>query len=190
MALLDLAPTVAVGVLLIVAGLVLAFAGKTLVKALLAVIGAILGGILGLLGGTLLGGPGMELILAAVGAILGALVFGFVVRAAFSLAMGVLAAAVAFAFVGGEPAPGAGVELGTLAIALVALVIAALITFVLFNRLLIPITAAVGGWLVGIGLNYILVNTVSLATNLVALGSLALGIAVFIAGAISQGRRD
>lgn len=132
----------------------------------------------------------MELILAIVGAIIGALVFGFVVRVAFSLAMGFLAAAVAFAFIGGEPTPGAGVELGTLGIALAVLVIAALITFVFFKRLLVPITAAVGGWLVGIGLNSILVNALSLASNLAVLGAFALGLVVFIAGAISQGRRD
>lgn len=189
MALLDITSTVAVSAVLVLAGLVLAFAGKTLVKAILALVGALLGGALGLVGGTLLGGQEVGLILAIVGAILGAIVFGFVVRAAFSLAMGVLAAALAYSFFGGEPAPGAGVDLQTLAIVIVVLAVAALITFVFFNKLLIPITAFVGGWLVGISLNFILVNVIDLDTTLAAGGGLALGAIVFVTGAVRQVRK-
>lgn len=188
MALLDATTTVLVGLVLIVAGLVLAFYGAGLVRVLMAVLGALIGGAFGFLGGTLLGGTPFPLIFGIVGAIVGIVLFGFLVRFAVSLAAGVIAGGMTFILVGGVAEPGASIPLASFAFAFVAFLVAAILIFLLFNRLLGLITALVGGLLVGVSLNFVSVNLGALTPQIALAIGVVGGVVIFLAGAFRQAK--
>lgn len=184
---LDPATTAFTSVLLIVAGLVLALYGGGLLRILMVAIGALLGGAFGFLGGTLLGDPLFPLIFGIVGAVVGIVLFGFVVRLAVAFVAGVIAGAVALIVLGGSEA-GPNIPFGTLAIAALAFLVAAFITFLLFKRVIWLVTALIGGLLVGISVNFLSVNLANLAVD-VAFGiALVVGGFVFLLGAVRQAR--
>lgn len=188
MALVDPLVAVVVGVVLIVAGLVLAFFGAGLVRVFMAVLGAIIGGVFGFLGGSLLGGAIFPLIFGIVGLIVGIVLFGFVVRAAISLAAGIVVGSVTYILLGGTTEPGAMIPVGTLVFPFLGFLVGAVLIYLFFNRLLGVITAIVGGLLVGISLNFITINLAGLSGDIAFAIGLVGGGVVFLAGAIRQAR--
>ncbi|MFQ5919647.1 MAG: hypothetical protein ACE5I4_06330 [Thermoplasmata archaeon] len=188
MALVDPLVAVVVGVVLIVAGLVLAFFGAGLVRVFMAVLGAIIGGIFGFLGGSLLGGAIFPLIFGIVGLIIGIVLFGFVVRAAVAIVAGIAIGGVVYLLLGGATEPGATIPAGTAAFAFIGFLVGAILIYIFFNRLLGVITALVGGLLVGVSLNFISINLAGLGGDIaLAIGLIGGGV-VFLAGAIRQAR--
>ncbi len=188
MALVDPLAAVVVGVVLIVAGLVLAFFGAGLVRVFMAVLGAIIGGTFGFLGGSLLGEPIFPLIFGVVGVIVGVVLFGFVVRAAISLAAGIVVGSVTYIFLGGSTEPGAMIPAETLGLTFIGFLVGAVLIYIFFNRLLGVITALVGSLLVGISLNFLTINQAGLSADIALAIGLVGGGVVLLAGAIRQSR--
>ncbi|MCJ2531046.1 MAG: hypothetical protein LN413_01835 [Candidatus Thermoplasmatota archaeon] len=188
MALVDPLVAVVVGVVLLVAGLVLAAFGAGLVRVFMAVLGAIIGGTFGFLGGSLLGVPIFPVIFGIVGVIVGVVLFGFVVRAAISLAAGIVVGSVTYLLLGGSTEPGAMIPAETLVFAFIGFLVGAVLIYVFFNRLLGVITALVGGLLVGISLNFLTINLAGLSADIALAIGLVGGGVVFLAGAIRQSR--
>ncbi|MEE9267969.1 MAG: hypothetical protein V3U70_01020 [Thermoplasmata archaeon] len=188
MALVDPLAAVVVGVVLLVAGLVLAFFGAGLVRVFQAVLGAIIGGTFGFLGGSLLGAPIFPLIFGLVGVIVGVVLFGFVVRTAISLAAGIVVGSVTYLLLGGSTEPGAMIPAGTLVFTFVSFLVGAVLIYIFFNRLLGVITALVGSLLVGISLNFLTINLAALDADIALAIGLVSGGVVFLSGAIRQSR--
>ncbi|MFQ5552511.1 MAG: hypothetical protein ACE5EW_02150 [Thermoplasmata archaeon] len=187
MALVDPLIAILVGVVLIVAGLILAFFGASLVRIFMAVLGLVIGGVFGFLGGSLLGGALFPLIFGIVGAIVGLVLFGWVVRAAISLAAGIVVGSVTYILLGGSTEQGV-ITSGELVFAFIGFLLGAVLVYLFFNRLLGVITALVGGLLVGISLNFVTVNLAGLSGGIpLAIGLVGGGV-VFLAGAIRQAR--
>lgn len=188
MALVDPLASGLVGVILILAGLVLAFFGARLVRIFMAVLGAVIGGVFGFLGGSLLDVETFPLIFGIVGAIVGLVLFGWVVRAAVSVAAGVVAGIVIYILLGGTTEPGATIPADTLAFAFLGFLVGAVLVYLFFNRLLGVITAFVGGLLVGISLDFVTNNLAGLGGNIaLAIGLIGGGV-VFLAGTVRQAR--
>lgn len=173
-----------VGGLLIVVGLILAFFGGVLVRSLMGIIGAVIGGVLGYLGGQLLNNFVLALVLAAIGAILGALFFSFIVRFGVSLVIGLLAAGATWDLLGGSTDPMSQTSL----ITILVLIVVTLLSFLLFKRLLGVFTALAGGLLVGNSVNQLAAFFGNLDPLIAGGIGLAIGVIVFIAGAIRQAR--
>src|SRR3989337_2683372 len=100
----------AIGGVLIVLGLALAFWGREIWRMLMAIIGAALGGILGfLLGAGISGGSSLlALGLSLVGALIGSILFGWLVKIALALVLGLLAAGVVLVVFGAPSGAGLG----------------------------------------------------------------------------------
>lgn len=176
---LGLDPTVslAIGGVLVVLGLAMAFFGRGIWQVLMALIGAVLGAVLGYLIGFLVGGNLIGIILSFVGGLLGAVLFGKVVKIALALVMGILAAALVFVLLGSPT----GVTLGDARtiIAIVAFFVVFALSYYFIDELIGIITAAIGGLLTALGV-YVILGT---GTALLAGGA---GVAVFVIGAAYQ----
>ncbi len=176
-----------IGALLIVVGLILAFFGGTLVRTLMGIVGALIGGSLGYVGGTLLSTNLLLVIgLAVIGAVLGALFFSFILRLGVSLAVGLLAGAAVWTVIGGgstDPVTSANL------IAIVVVVLAFALAYVLFKRLLGLFTALAGGLLVGLSIDYLGIRFGSLEPTIAGAIGLVIGVIVVIAGAVRQWRK-
>ena len=125
---------------LLIVGIIIAFAGRIVWRHLMSFIGAILGGIFGFILGTAVGGALVGLMVSILCAIVGSFVFIFLAE----IGLGVVAAMFTFfvveAVVGNE---------------IVALVIAGLvlaITIIFIEQALGVVTAGIGGLLVGLAL--------------------------------------
>jgi hypothetical protein len=177
---LDPTLSLAIGGILVVIGLVMAFFGRGVWAVLMTIIGAVLGALLGYIIGFAVGGNLLGIVLALVGGLIGGFLFGKIVKVALALVMGLLAAALVFGLMG-VPASPAGAGLGD--IRTIAAVIAFFVVFALsyyfIDELIAIITSIIGGLLVALG-TYIVLGT---GNGLVA--GLA-GVAVFVIGAAWQ----
>jgi hypothetical protein len=125
---------------LLIIGLVIAFAGRIVWRHLMSFIGAIIGGLFGFILGTAVGGPLVGLFVSILCAVVGSFVFIFLAEIGLGVVAGLFTYFVAEALFGNE---------------IVALVIAGLvmvITIVFIEQALGVVTAGIGGLLVGLAL--------------------------------------
>ncbi|MDH3365774.1 MAG: hypothetical protein OEM29_07230 [Thermoplasmata archaeon] len=126
--------------LLLMMGLVLAFAGHIVWRHLMSFIGAIIGGVFGFVIGTAVGGVLVGLIVSMLAAVVGSFVFIFLAEIGLGVVAGLFAYFVVYGMVGDV---------------IVALVVAALalgLTVVFIEQALGIVTAIIGGLLVGLAL--------------------------------------
>ncbi len=174
---LDPTLSLAIGAVLVVLGLVMAFFGRGVWAFLMGIIGAAIGSILGFIIGFAVGNYLLGLILAIVGGIIGGYLFGKLVKIALALVMGILAAALVFGLMGAPTGTGLGDV--RIVVAIVAFFIVFALSYYFVEELIAIITSIIGGLLVALGV-YILLG---MGTSLIA-GAAGLG--VFIIGAIWQ----
>jgi len=126
--------------LLIMVGLVIAFAGHLVWRHLMSFIGAIIGGLFGFVIGTAIGGVLVGLIVSMLCAVVGSFVFIFLAEIGLGVVAGLFAYFVVYGLVGDV---------------IVALIVGGLalgLTVAFIEQALGIVTAVVGGLLVGIGL--------------------------------------
>jgi len=126
--------------LLIMVGLVIAFAGHLVWRHLMSFIGAIIGGLFGFVLGTAIGGVLVGLIVSMLCAVVGSFVFIFLAEIGLGVVAGLFAYFVAYGLVGDV---------------IVALIVGGLalgLTIAFIEQALGIVTAVVGGLLVGLGL--------------------------------------
>ncbi len=135
--------------ILLVVGLALALAGRTVWRHVMSFIGAIIGGLLGFAFGTAVGGVLIGLILGFLGAFLGSAVFIFLARVGISLLAGILA------FIVLTNVLPSTVSASTSSINLIGLVagfIVFVVTFIYAEVAIGIVTAIAGGLLAGFAL--------------------------------------
>jgi len=168
-----------IGIVLALCGLLLAFLGRRAMGQFLSLIGSIIGGSVGFIVGEAISpsSPYLPIVLGVVGVILGSLLLSYAPNAALAFFTGFLAAVIAYVALGGTPQGDArGQEPPVMAALLVMVIVFALIYYFI-EDLMVPITALIGGVLVGAG--------VFLATQSPINGGIALG-AVFLLGMLVQ----
>jgi len=175
-----------IGLILVVAGLLLAFWGHGIWSSLMSLLGALIGGAVGYLFGASLGGQLGGLILAVIGAILGGILFAKLVKVGLAFLVGLLAAALVYSVLRGSARFTAGQIDPALAIALVVLIAVFALAYYFIDELIGVITAAIGGLLLGAGLWFLGAGTIIAA--LAGFGAFALG-AVLQTTAIRRRRR-
>lgn len=131
---------VLISIVLLVVGLLLAFAGRTVWKHVMSFIGAIIGGLLGFTFGTAIGGWLVGFIVGMLGAMVGSAMFVFLSELALALVAGLLA------YILGDAVTGSQI------VGLVAAAVAFGLTVVFIKEAIGVVTAIVGGLLVGIAL--------------------------------------
>lgn len=131
---------VLISIVLLVVGLLLAFAGRTVWKHVMSFIGAIIGGLLGFTFGTAIGGWLVGFIVGMLGAMIGSAMFVFLSELALALVAGLLA------YILGDAVTGSQI------VGLVAAAVAFGLTVVFIKEAIGVVTAIVGGLLVGIAL--------------------------------------
>lgn len=153
-----------VGVVVLVLGFVLAFAGRVAWKHVMSFIGGVIGGVFGFVFGTAVGGLLVGLLVGFLGAVIGSALFVFLA----SVGLGVVAALLTYV-----------VAVGIAGNSLVALVLAAMAfvaTIAFVEQAIGVVTAVVGGLLVGIGLIWLDVTDMMLVV-LAMFGTMVFGAA-------------
>jgi hypothetical protein len=125
---------------LLIIGIVIAFAGRIVWRHLMSFIGAILGGLFGFILGTAVGGPLVGLLVSILCAVVGSFVFIFLAE----IGLGVVAAMFTFFVV--------DAMLGNEIVALVIAGLVLVITIIFIEQALGVVTAGIGGLLVGLAL--------------------------------------
>lgn len=126
--------------LVLMIGLLLAFAGRVVWRHLMSFIGAMIGGLFGFVLGTAVGGWLVGLVVSMLAAVVGSFVFMFLAE----IGLGVVAGLLAYFVVH-------GIAEDTV-VALICAGIALIMTIVFIEQALGIVTAVIGGMLVGIGL--------------------------------------
>src|SRR3977135_4104900 len=163
--------------MLIITGLALAFYGHGLWTTVMSMIGALLGSAVGFLFGAALGGMVAGLVLALVGAVIGSILFTKLVKVALAFLVGLLAAAVVYGLLGGSARFTQGQLDSALIGALLVLIVVFGISYYFVDDIIGIITAAIGGFLLALGLYLLSAGT--LTAGLAGLG-------VFLLGALVQ----
>jgi hypothetical protein len=129
-----------IAIVLVIIGLLVAFAGRIVWKHVMSFIGATIGGIFGFVLGTAVGGVLIGLIAGILGAVVGSALFVFLAKVGLGVVAGVFAYVIGLAFTDSQVA------------GLVLAVIAFALTIAFIETAIGIVTAIVGGLLVGIGL--------------------------------------
>jgi hypothetical protein len=165
---------VIIGVVLVVAGLALAFWGHGIWSTIMSLIGALLGAAVGFLfGASLSSNVAVGLILALVGAIIGSILFTKLVKVALAFLVGLLAGAAVYGLLGGRAQFTAGQIDTPLIAAILVLIVVFGISYYFIDDIIGIITAAIGGLLLALGLFLLGIATITAA--LAGLGVFALG---------------
>lgn len=155
-----------VGLLLLVVGLFLAFAGRRIWKRVMSLVGAIIGGLIGFAIGTAVGGILIGFVVGTLASMVGSALFIFLARVGLGLVAGVLAFVVV------------GMLVEDTLIAGIVAVIAFAVTVAYIEAAMGIVTALVGGLLVGFGL--LLLDVLDMTMVVVSL------LAVMVLGAAIQ----
>lgn len=127
-------------VVMMVVGLVIAFAGRVVWRHLMSFIGAVIGGLFGFVLGTAVGGPLVGLFVSLLCAVIGGFVFVFLAEIGLGVVAGLFTYFVADAVFAEE------------ILALVLAGVALVVTIVFIEQALGIVTALIGGLLVGLAL--------------------------------------
>src|SRR3990170_7205404 len=166
------------GAILIITGLALAFFGHGIVSSLMSLIGALLGSAVGYLFGAAIGqSPLVGLVLAAVGAIIGSILFSKLVKIGLAFLVGILAAALTYTALRGPGTFTPGQIDPPLIVSLLVLLVVFALAYYYIDDLIGIITAAIGGLLLFGGL--FILNVTPLTAGLAGAG-------VFVLGALVQ----
>jgi len=167
-----------IGVLLILVGLGLAFAGRKLWTPFMSLVGAILGGAVGfIVGQYYVGGTFGPLLLGLIGSILGSILFNYLVKIALALIAAGIPAILTYFALRGDPVADQTAQDTPVIVAILVLLIVFALAYYLVEELIGIVTAVVGGFLLGAGV-FLLTTNVNLAIAAAAI--------VFLAGAILQ----
>jgi len=169
---------VIIGIVLALVGIALAFWGHSLWATVMSIIGALLGSSVGYLFGAAFGGGSYitGLILAAVGAMIGSILFTRLVKVALAFLVGLLAGVLVYALLGGTAVFVAGQMDTPLIGALLVLVVVFALAYYYIDDLIGIITAAIGGLLLAAGL--FLLGIATLLAGGAGLGAFVLGAVV------------
>ena len=163
------------GAILIITGLALAFFGHGIVSSLMSLIGALLGSAVGYLFGAAIGqSPLVGLVLAAVGAIIGSILFSKLVKIGLAFLVGILAAALTYTALRGPGTFTPGQIDPPLIVSLLVLLVVFALAYYYIDDLIGVITAAIGGLLLALGI-YLLGVTTNVVAALAGLGAFVLG---------------
>lgn len=167
-----------IGVLLILAGLGLAFAGRKLWTPFMSLVGAILGGAVGYIVGVYYVGAGLgPLLLGLIGSVLGSILFNYLVKIALALIAAGIPAILTYYALGGNTAADQTAQDTPVIVAILILLIVFAFAYYLVEELIGVVTALVGGFLLGAGV-FLVGGSTSLA--------LGTGALVFLVGALLQ----
>jgi hypothetical protein len=171
---------VIIGVILIIAGLALAFWGHGIWSTVMSLIGALLGAAVGFLfGASLSPNIAVPLILALVGAVIGSILFTKLVKVALAFLVGLLAGAAVYGLLGGRAQFTSGQIDTALIAAILVLIVVFGISYYFIDDIIGIVTAAIGGLLLALGI-YVLRGPGSGVTAALA------GLGVFALGAFVQ----
>jgi len=167
-----------IGVLLILVGLGLAFAGRKLWTPFMSLVGAIIGGAVGyIVGQYYVGGTFGPLLLGLIGSILGSILFNYLVKIALALIAAGIPAILTYYGLGGNAQADQTAQNTPVIVAILVLLIVFAIAYYLVEELIGIVTSLVGGFLLGAGVFLVTANV-----N----GALAAGALVFLVGAVLQ----
>lgn len=133
-------------VLLLLLGLVLAFAGRWVFESLMSFLGALIGAVIGFQLGYYTFGWGCfgGLILCVIGALVGGLIFHYIVEFAIALFCGLLAGVVVFAVLGSGQY--------TIFITLIVIIVVGVLSWYFIREIIGVVTALMGGMISGYAL--------------------------------------
>ena len=167
-----------IGILLILVGLGLAFAGRKLWTPFMSLVGAIIGGSVGyIVGQYYISGTFGPLLFALIGSILGSILFNYLVKIALALIAAGIPAILAYYALGGNPQADQTAQETPVIVAILVLLIVFAIAYYLVEELIGIVTSLVGGFLLGAGV-FLVTGNVNAA--------LAAGAIVFLVGAVLQ----
>ena len=168
-----------IGVLLILVGIGLAFAGRKLWAPFMSLVGAILGGAVGYIVGVYYVGTGLgPLLLALIGSVLGSILFNYLVKIALALIAAGVPAILTYYGLGGNTAADQTAQDTPVIVSILVLLIVFAIAYYLVEELIGVVTALVGGFLLGAGVFLVTDGDVTM--------SLAMATIVFLVGGTLQ----
>jgi len=176
-ALADVLPII--GILLILVGLGLAFAGRKLWTPFMSLVGAIIDGSIGYLVGEFYsGGSGyVPLLTGLVGSILGSILFNYLVKIAMALIAAGIPAILTYYALGGNAQADQMAQDAPVLVAILVLLIVFALAYYFVEELIGVVTSLVGAFLLGAGV-FLLTGSVSAAIGAAAL--------VFLVGVVVQ----
>jgi hypothetical protein len=157
-----------IGVLLILVGLGLAFAGRKLWTPFMSLVGAIIGGSIGYLVGEAYGGGFVALLTGLVGSILGSILFNYLVKVAMALIAAGIPAILTYYALGGNAQADQTAQDAPVIVAILVLLIVFALAYYFVEELIGVVTSVVGAFLLGAGV-FILTGSVSAAIGAAAL---------------------
>jgi hypothetical protein len=162
-----------IGILLILVGLGLAFAGRKLWTPFMSLVGAILGGAVGfVVGQYYVGGTFGPLLLGLIGSILGSILFNYLVKIALALIAAGIPAILTYFLLRGDPVADQTAQDTPVIVAILVLLIVFALAYYLVEELIGIVTAVVGGFLLGAGV-FLLTSNVNLAIATAGIVALA-----------------